>query len=151
MPTVQNLQSVKSQILARVVDLVSVMKSDGTFRLLERRNALFLTEAIRPALHIVSGDETALVEDERGYTMKFPLVFQAIYDAQRDPYGAADNFEAALQRIIESDEQLAGLASKITYEGASPFVSEEQKPAALVVVMYQVEYRRLRSKPEKNY
>ena len=143
--------SIKSQIVARLLDLCQPLIAQGTVRKVERANALFLLEAVKPALHLVTGDETVLIEDERGYTLKFPAAFQIIFSEQRDAAGAADEFEAFLQQQIEHDEQLAGLANKITYDGAAPFTSEETKPSALVVVMYQIEYRRYRSNPTRSY
>lgn len=143
--------SIKAQIIARMLELCQPLQGQGIVRKIERKNALFLSEAVKPALHLVTGDETVLVEDERGYTMKFPVAFQIIFSEQRDPYGAGEQFESFLQATIEADEQLAGLCNKITYQGASPFMNEEIKPSALTVVMYEVEYRRHRAGPAKPY
>ena len=143
--------SIKQQIIARILILCDPLVAQGIFRKVERKNALFLTEAVKPALHVVTGDETVLIEDERGYTMQVPVAFQAIFSEQGNVANAADQFEQLLQAAIETDEQLAGLCNKITYNGASPFNSEELKPAGLDIVMYQVEYRRYRANPQRSY
>jgi len=143
--------SVKTKLIAKLLDICQPLVTNQVVRHLERKHALFLTEAVKPALHVVIGDEKVLYQDERGYNMQFPVAFQIIFDENRDPEARSDAFEAFLQTNIEADEQLGGLASKITYNGAAPFVLEELKPVALTVVMYLVEYRRYKAAPNLGY
>jgi hypothetical protein len=148
--------SVKETIIARILDRCAQLKAENVVRVVVRKQGLFLTEPVHPALHIVVGDEDVIAQDNRGYTLKFPVAFQFIFSEQKDPYGVGDRFEAEIQSLIEGDEQLTseagtGLASKITYEGATPVVSEETKPLCLTIVMYQVEYRRFRARPDRSY
>ena len=143
--------SVKSQIVERLLAILQPLQDGGTVRKIVREHALFALEAVRPALHVVTGEERVIEQDSHGYRVEFPLALQIIFAEQRDPYTAGDEFEAAVQAVIEADEQLEGLASKITYNGAAPFVSEEAKPNAYVVVEYLVEYRRAKAAPKVNY
>ena len=143
--------SVKKQVLAQVLDLCKSLISDNTVRKVERKHALFLTEAITPALHVVVGDEKVLYQDERGYNMQFPVAFHFIFATPRDPESSADEFEARIQKLIEADEQLGGLVSKITYNGSAPFVIEDMQPVNVAIVMYLFEYRRFKGDPAQNY
>ena len=143
--------SVKSRIIERLLMVLKPLQDAGLVRKIVREHALFALESVRPALHVVTGEERVIEQDSHGYRCEFPLALQIIFAEPRDPYTAADEFEAAVQAIVEVDEQLEGLVSKITYNGAAPFVNEESKPAAYVVVEYLIEYRRTRGEPNVNY
>ncbi len=136
--------SIKTRIIKRVLEICAPLVSDGKVRKVERTSSLFLLETIKPSIHLVVGDESGVVEDERGYTANFPLMVKIILDDARDPYGASDFLVPFVQGKLESDEQLAGLASKITYDGELPFTEEALKPDGGTVLMYLVEYRRMR-------
>ncbi|MBC8095035.1 MAG: hypothetical protein H7Y43_04410 [Akkermansiaceae bacterium] len=147
---------VKKRIIARVLDVCQQIKEEGIVRLAVRKQGLFLSESVDPALHVVTGDESVISEDSHGYNCKFPVAFQFIFKEARDPYGMGDDFEAAIQGKIEADDQLlledgTGLCSKITYEGSTPVISEEAKPSCLTIVMYQIEYRRRKARPDLGY
>ncbi len=148
--------SIKTKIVNRVLAICRALKGATDLREIERKNALFLLTQIRPALHIVTGDESVVDEDNRGYRLKFPVAFQVIFGASADPYGAADQWECLIQQTIEDNEQLTqdddtALVSKITYEGATPYVTEEKQPSNLLIVLYQFEYRRERARPWISY
>ncbi len=143
--------SVKTRIIKRVLEICQPLIGEQKFRTIARKNTLFLLEPQKPAIHLVIGDENGVVEDERGYTMKFPLMLKLIVDDARDPYGLADKSVAFVQEKVESDEQLGGLASKITYDGELPFTEEVLKPDGGTVVMYIIEYRRMRGDPSTPY
>jgi hypothetical protein len=143
--------SIKTQIIAKLIAICEPLVTQSVVRKVVRKHMLFLTEAVTPALHVVVGDEKELYQDERGYCSQFPVAFQIIFAENRDPEKAADEFESFLQTAIEADEQLGGLCSKITYNGAAPFVLEETNPASLAVVTYLVEYRRVKGQPSSGY
>ena len=145
------MPSVKTQIISALKAIGEQLVKNGTVRKCVRKHALFLTEAVKPALHIVVGDEKTIGEDERGYNLQVPVAFQIIFDENRDPEDRSDEFEAFMQTQIEADEQLGGLASKITFNGSAPFVLEQLQPSCLTVVMYLVEYRRVRGNPNVGY
>jgi len=143
--------SIKSRIVARLLQLPEPLKADGKLRLIARKRTFFLLEPVKPALHLITEDEQVTVEDERGYTMIFPVSFKLILAAAHDAEARCDELAAWLQEKIEADEQLNGLASKITYDGELPFTEEQGKPDGGTVVMYTVEYRRYRGDPGRSY
>ncbi len=143
--------SIKTQIIKRIMEICQPLIAEQKFRKIERKTTLFLLEPVKPSMHLVIGDETGVVQDERGYTATFPLMLKLIMDDARDPYALADESSAFVQRQIETDEQLGGLASKITYDGELPFTEEALKPSGGTVLMYVVEYRRLRGDPTTAY
>jgi hypothetical protein len=143
--------SIKTRIVKRVLEICQPLVTDGKVRLVVRKSSLFLLEPIKPAIHLVVGDESDVVEDERGYTARFPLMVKIILDDARDPYGASDFIVPFVQGNMEADEQLDGLASKITYDGELPFTEEALKPDGGTVLMYLVEYRRMRGDATVSY
>jgi len=143
--------SIKTKIVKRVLELCEPLKTQLKFRKIERKRTFFLLEAVKPALHLIFGPETMIGEDNRGYTMEFPLTFKIIVDDARDPYAVADDAQAWLQEQIESDLQLSQLANSIVYEGDNPYTDEELKPDGGILVIYIVQYRRERAKPGVSY
>lgn len=150
------MASIKQQIIARLLDLAMPLKASAGFRKIERKRTLFLREDVKPAIHLVVGDETVMSEDERGYTMQFPAMFKVLVSDTRATEDASDKAVAYLQEAIEADPQLNGggnkaLANKATYDGELPFTEEELKPDGGAVVSYVIEYRRYRGDVDQSY
>ena len=147
------MNSIKKQIIARVLELLDVLKTDAGIRDLERKRDLFLQAAKYPAIHVIDGAEIPAEseEDNVGYTLEFPLVIKLMVEDQRDPYGATDELVPFIQKIIESDTQLNGLANWVRFEGEAPFVHEINKPLGGSLVNYRIQYRRKRGEPETTY
>lgn len=149
--------SIKQKIIARVFALCEPLKTTVTppFRAIERTRSLFLLAAVKPALHVVIGDENKIEEDVFGYTMEFPIAFKVIVEDARSVEDVSDAAVAFLQTKIEGDPQLNGgsgaLANSVKYDGELPFTEEVTKPAGGAVVMYVVQYRRKIAQPEQNY
>lgn len=146
-----NIQSVKMQIIARLLAICQPLIAEQKFLKVERKQTLFLLESVKPALHLVIGDERVLYQDERGYNMQFPVLFKLLTESPDDGYNQADKAAAFVQEKIEADEQLNRLASKVTYDGEMPFTEEVLKPAGGTVITYLVEYRRMKAQPSVNY
>jgi hypothetical protein len=144
-------ESVKSRIVARLLELPQPLIGEQKMREIVRKRSVFLLADIKPALWLVTGEEVVLDEDERGYRMTFPVHFKIIIEDQRDACGMADDVVAFLQAKIEADPQLQQLASKVTYNGDFPFTLEELKPDGGSLVTYTVEYRRMRADPNVPY
>lgn len=146
------MNSIKMQIIERLLALAEPLKTDGELRKIARVRTVFLLEPVKPALHLVVGDEVVVGEDDRGYTLEFPVGLKLIFsDASADIYTTGDALSGKLQQRIESDTQLNSLANWIKYEGETPFSEEELKPGGGVLLNYVVNYRRLRAAPETNY
>ena len=149
------MASIKQQIIARLMALADPMKSELKFRRIERKRTLFLLEDIKPALHLVVGDEVVVGEDNFGYTMEFPIAWKVIVEDARATEDVSDQAVAFLQEKIEGDPQLnagaGALANSVKYDGELPFTEEQLKPAGGAVVMYLVQYRRKIAQPDQNY
>lgn len=148
--------SVKARIIARLLEIAQPLLGDGKFRVIERASAPFLTVAVKPALHLVIGDEHRIEEDNRGYTLQFPATWDLIVQDARDPYALADESVTFLQRAMEKDPQLtnsdaAGLCNAMIYDGELPYTSELTKPVGGTLVMYLLQYRRAIGEPETGY
>jgi hypothetical protein len=142
---------IKQQILERILEILQPLRGENSVRKIERVHGLFLLEEIRPALHVVTGDESVVSRDNRGYTMEFPVAFEFIFSDARDPETKADECAGFVQEKIEADPQLSSLANAITYDGTQPFIGEGAKPSCVVVLTYVIQYRRVEAQPDVNY
>jgi len=152
--------SIKSRIIARLLELAEPLRQGkellgpAGYRVIERKRTLFLIEPVKPALHLVIGDEDVVGHqdsDNRGFTMRFPAMWKSMVSDARDAYRLSDGTAAYLQMAIEADGQLSQLANIINYIGELPFTDEALKPDGGTVVMYEVEYRRYRGDPTRSY
>jgi hypothetical protein len=150
--------SIKKQIVAKILDNLAALKTAGVVRKIERKHDLFRNESVVPALHLIVGPEVKAQaenegEDNRGYTMSFQVVLKLILESNRDLYEPADDAIAKIQEIMEApgNQQLDGLANDVIYDGDEPFITELGKPDGGVVVKYWVTYRRYRGIPEQSY
>lgn len=147
--------SVKSKIIARLLALCEPLIAEGKVRKIARVRGPFLMESVKDAIHLVVGDETVIGEDVRGFELQFPVMLKLIIRDASDAYSKSDQLEAWLQEKIEADPQLQGgaeaVASRVVYQGSLPFTEEALKPDGGTVLMYEVNYRRVRSRPDVSY
>ena len=153
--------SIKSQIITRILALLEPLISQGVsipgradvvkLRKVLRKNTVFHLEQIKPALHLVVGDEQVLDEQEQGYTMTFQLALKILISEVADAELIGDELCAFIQTHIEADQQLGSLVSKITYQGDRPSLNDQGKPDGEIIVDYVVEYRRYRGDPARSY
>ena len=148
--------SAKQKIIARLLAVCQPMIALYGLRKAERRHTLWLLEPVKPALHLIVGDEVVQGEDTRGYTLQFPVMFKLILTGQNDLDEQTDKMSAYLQETIEADLELCptdgtGLCSALKYDGELPFTEELMKPDGGTVLMYLVQYRRERGNPGTKY
>jgi hypothetical protein len=143
--------TIKQKIIARLLELAQPLRSSAGVRVIERKRTLFLVEPVKPAIHLVIGDETVVGEDTRGYVHEFPITFKIIMSDTRDAYNAVDGMVGFLQSQIESDPQLNDLAVVIKFDGELPFTEELLKPDGGSAVMYVIQYRRVKGDPYTRY
>jgi len=147
-------EPIKSRIIARLLELCQPLKAEGKVREVKRVRTVFLLEPVKPNLHLVIGPEAVIggkEGDNRGFTMSFPAWFKIIVADGRDNYTLSDQMAAFIQERIEADPQLQELCNIVNYEGDEPFTEKELEPAGGIVVMYEVQYRRYRAGPDRNY
>jgi hypothetical protein len=143
--------AIKKQIIDRMLALLAPLKNDSTVRKIERVTSPWLTEQIRPAIHLVVNPERVIDQDTAGWTMEFSVDVRLIFESQRDPYLKADELEAFIQKEFEGDLQLNQLANHVDYEGDTPYVDEVQKPDGGIFLHYNVQYRRFKANPYARY
>lgn len=146
--------SVKVTIIKRLLELVQPLLTNGKLRVIERRSAPFMQQAVKPALHLVIGDESVVGGqdgDNRGFTMEFPADFEILAGEARDPYALCDELVAYVQEKVESDAQLSGLVNIVNYSGELPFTNDATKPSGGTLLMYNIQYRRTRGNPALSY
>lgn len=150
-------KSIKQRIIERAIALLTPLKGEEGIREIERKRTLFLLVTNKPAIHVVTGPEIVLEEDDRGYTMEFPIFLKLMVSEARSVEDRVDALTWRIQKKLESDPQLNGsatdapLASKLTYDGEQPYGEEILKPDGGTVIAYVVQYRRYRAEPKVTY
>lgn len=149
--------SIKKKIMDRVVSNLSVLVS-GTnptpvdrVRQVTREMDLLKWSEHLPALMLYDGQEEPVGEDERGVTVQFPLAIKLLWIDPRDLTRIKDALVPEVQRVMESDLQLNGLANWVKGGEEQPFINEIGKPQGGCLVLYEVEYRRQWGNPYASY
>jgi hypothetical protein len=145
------MASVKRQIIARVMDLLETLKQqDPGVRSVKRQRGFAVGNDPKPSIAVIVGAEGLASEDNAGLELEFPIFFKIDVEG-KDPYDLADQFAETVQRQVESDRQLSGLANEMLYQGETPFSNEANSPEGGTLLHYLVRYRRQRAKPELSY
>jgi hypothetical protein len=145
-------QTRKQAIVARIMDNLQPLQSEGKVRKIRRVKSINALAAVKPSLHVVIGPETVLSEDHRGFACQFPLVIDAmVASSEKDGYDDSDALADEVKRVIELDQQLSGLCVKVEYNGDEPYTNEVAAPEGGTFVFYNVQYRRDRGNPTIGY
>jgi hypothetical protein len=150
-------ESIKKRILARIVSNLSAMVSPnsptpaGKVRQVTREMDLMKNTEHLPSLMLYDGEEEIMEEDERGITLQFPVAIKLNWTDPRDLARMKEELVPEVQRIMESDLQLNGLANWVKGGAENPFINEVGKPNGGVMIIYIVEYRRRRGDPYTTY
>src|SRR3954465_12504686 len=113
------MASVKRQIIARVMELLNDLKQqDPPIRSVTRKRGFSVGNDPKPSIEVIVGEEgkDATGDDLQGIELEFPIFFK-IDVAGKDPYDVADQWAETVQRQVESDRQLGGLANELLYQG----------------------------------
>jgi hypothetical protein len=143
--------SIKLQIMQLILSLMQPLVQSGVFRKVARSHDLALNEAVRPALQIYDGPERLMRKDSRGRTYHFDIGLKILIEDARDISAQKDLIVPAVQKIMETNLQLAGLANIVDGGEEVPFVEEADKPLGGALVLYTIEYRRVLGDPYTTY
>jgi hypothetical protein len=143
--------SIKKQIMDKVLALLEPMHASGLVRSITREVDLTINAPSRPALQVYDGPERLTSKDNRGRTFHFDIAVKVLVESQRDLGAAKDALVPEVQRILESNLQLGGLAVIVDGGEEVPFTSELQKPLGGSLVMYTIQYRRILGDPTATY
>ncbi len=143
----------KTQLMDRVHTLLAAVSTTPALREVARRQDLLLLADKLPCLHYFAGDEqvTEQGEDNRGYTIQFPLCLKLVTADYRDLAEKLEAIEAAVQTTFEADPTLNGLANWVRYQGSEEFLQKQNEPSGGKLLRYLVEYRRLKADPTSGY
>jgi hypothetical protein len=145
------MSSIKKQIMDKLLALLEPMHASGLVRSITREVDLTINAPSRPALQLYDGPERLTAKDTRGRTYQFDIAVKILVENQRDLGAAKDALVPEVQRILESNLQLDGLAVIVDGGEEVPFVSELQKPLGGSLVMYTIQYRRVLGDPTQTY
>jgi hypothetical protein len=144
-------ESIKAQILNRIMANFEPLKTSGDFRAITRERNLLLLAAVTPALQIYDGPERFVAKDTRGRTWHFDIGLKICLTEGRDLGAAKDTLVPKVQKVIETDLQLGGLADFVDGGEEIPYITETEKPAGGALILYTVQYRRVLGDPYTTY
>lgn len=106
-----------------------------------------------PWLMVYDGDEYEVGDgaSDRGRTYRFPLMIKILLADPRNLAEAKDLLVPEVQRVMESDLQLNGLADTVEGGTETPYLSEVHKPEGGALVGYEIQYRRKYGDPYTTY
>lgn len=145
------MDSIKKQIMSRILADLEPLKTSGDFRSITREVNLLATAAVLNALQIYDGPERLMNKDNRGRTFHFDIGLKILAQEQRDLGAAKDALVPKVQQILETDYQLGGLASIVDGGEEVPFLTEVNKPLGGSLVLYTIQYRRVLGDPYTTY
>lgn len=146
--------SIKKQICAELLDLLTPLKTAGTIRELVRVSDLTALAIKFPSVQMEIGPESPMegdYEDNIGYQLQFPVHFKFTVANYRDKAGELEDLVSAAQVLIEADSTLDALANWLKYTGDAPFIHNVTDPVGGTVITYLVRYRRKKAAPTENY
>ncbi len=144
--------SIKKQICAAIQTALSALSTtqDGAFKKVERRFDPLQFTDVHPTLFWRTGPEVEIGKDNQGRTYRFPLIIATHFKGV-DKLEQHDDLVAAIQDVIEGNIQLGGLVNVIDGGTEDPWVDDQAKDLGGSVIIYQVQYRRVRGAAHRMY
>jgi hypothetical protein len=130
--------SIKKQIMDRVLSNLAPLKTNGTFRDIGREwDVLRLSKAL-PALMVCDGEETTVSKTSTVWTCRFPLHLKLVFS------GAAgkDTLVSEVQKKIEGDMTLNSLGAIIDAGNEEPVTLAHANPVHRTTLRYTIQYTR---------
>jgi len=142
--------SIKKRIMDRLVTNLSALIPSKFRGVTREMDPLAASEKL-PALMIYDGEETEIEKDHFGRTYNFPVVFKILAQSERNLAAKKDELVPEVQRIVEGEIQLNGLANIVEGGTEQPFINELGKPVGGALLFYTVQYRRKLGDPYTTY
>jgi hypothetical protein len=134
--------SVKNQILDRVLSTLQPLKTNGTFREISRGvDPLRVLRAL-PALMVSDGPEKTHATTATVWQCRFPLEVRIMFARPRDAATKRDELVAEVEKALEADASLGGLGTILDAGNEDPFPSADSDPTHETVLRYTIQYTR---------
>lgn len=143
--------SIKKRIMDRILENLAPLEEEARVRSITRELDPLASSDKLPALMIYDGEELEIARDNRGRTYEFPVTIKVLVSSARDLPAAKDAVVAEVQKLMESDVQLGGLANLVDGGAEVPFLNELNKPVGGALLQWTVQYRRVRGDPFTTY
>ena len=134
--------SIKTQILARVVTTLTPLVTATTFRSLTRENDRLRDTKSLPALMIGDGPETTYSKTDTVWTCRFPLEIRIVFAKSREAGTRKDFLVAEVQKTLEGDITLGGLGRILNAGNEQPSTSADHEQTHRTMLTYTIEYTR---------
>ena len=134
--------SIKTQILARVVTTLTPLVTNATVRSLTRENDPLRDAKALPALMIADGTETTYSKTDTVWTCRFPLEIRIIFARSRNAGSHKDLLVAEVQKTLEADITLGGLGRILNGGNEQPSASGDSEQTHRTMLVYTIEYTR---------
>jgi hypothetical protein len=146
--------TVEERIYAHLGTLLDALKTGGKVREVARLSDLLVQAAVTPQIGYNLGPETAVSEDNFGYTLECNLVTRLWLNDYRSEamLKLALDLKGEAIALLEADEQFGGLINWIKYVGDEKYIDTKiAKPAGGLYLIHRIQYRRRKARTDQNY
>lgn len=130
--------SIKKQIIDRVLSNLAPLKTNGTFREITREWDLLRPSKALPALMVADGRETTYSKTSTMWTCRFDLHVRLVFPLAKDK----DALVAEVQKKIEADMTLNNLGGIVDAGNEDPMVVGDSVTPHRTALRYTIQYTR---------
>ena len=134
--------SIKTQILARVVTTLTPLVTNTTVRSLTRENDRLRDAKALPALMISDGPESTYSKSDTVWNCRFPIEIRIVFAKSREAGAKKDLLVAEVQKNLEADITLGGLGRILNGGNEQPLASADSEQTHRTMLTYTIEYAR---------
>ena len=134
--------SIKKQIMDRVLTTLSPLKTNGTFREITREVDRLRDSKALPALMVADGPESTFSRTDTVWTCRFTLELRIFFARPRDAATRKDALLAEVQKTLEADITLGALGRILDSGNEEPVRAADSESTHATVLRYTVQYTR---------
>jgi hypothetical protein len=134
--------SIKKQILDRVLSNLAPLKTNGTFRDISRESDTLKESKALPALMVYDGPESTVSKTATVWTCRFNVYLKINFPAARNAGVTKDALVTEVQKKIEADMTLNNLGLIIDAGNEEPLTRADANRLHQTTLRYAVQYTR---------
>ena len=134
--------SIKHQIVDRVITTLTPLVTNGTFRSLTRESDRLREIKALPALMIFDGNEITYAKTDTIWICRFTLELRFVFAKSRNAGTVKDALVAEVQKTLEADIALGGLGRILNAGNEQPPAGPDAEQTHRTLLAYTIEYTR---------
>ena len=134
--------SIKNQILDRVISTLTPLLANGTFRSLTRESDRIREIKSLPALMVIDTSEITYAKTDTLWICRLTLELRIVFAKSRDAGPTKDFLVAEIQKTLEADITLGGLGRILNAGNEQPPPGPDSEQTHRTLLTYTIEYTR---------